>query len=142
MTEGWSHLKRGYFHTLLFEMADTDDLAQAFDAFCSFGAGSKTSSGSLNNMNSSTMDGAKWAKFCRDNDLIKGKVTSVEVDIVFNKVKGKTARKISFDEFQEALKQIAAIRYKSTDNLSEQYRKIVNHVIESSPKPLTKGTTV
>ena len=67
-----------------------DNLFEVFDSFCAFG-----SARNLSNVSEGPqMDGSKWAKFCRDNKLIQGQVTTTEVDIIFNKVKGKTARKI------------------------------------------------
>jgi hypothetical protein len=60
-------------------------LQEVFEEFCAFGsARGKSSSQDLSA--GPTMDGARFAKFCKDCNLIKGKVTTVEVDITFNKV--------------------------------------------------------
>jgi hypothetical protein len=60
-----------------------DELNQVFDQFCAFGGG-KSSSGNL--ASGAQMTGANFAKFCKDCNLIKGKITTVEVDITFSKV--------------------------------------------------------
>lgn len=59
------------------------------------------------------MIGAKFAKFTRDCDIVDKVITPTEVDITFNKVKGKTERKIGFSQFQEALKQISRKKFPS-----------------------------
>jgi hypothetical protein len=86
------------------------------------------------------MDGSKWAKFCRENNLIVGKVTTTEVDIIFNKVKVKAARKITFGEFQAALRVIAAHRYPSL-NPTAQFNKIGAHICQSESGPSTNSST-
>lgn len=90
--------------------------------------------------------GSKWAKFCRDNQLIAGKVTSTEgpnkltvVDIVFNKVKAKNSRKIDFKDFQAALKLIAATRYPS-NNPTEQFQQIGRHLTHKDSRPIANAT--
>ena len=57
------------------------------------------------------MDGAKWAKFCRDTGLQNKKTfTSMQVDIVFSKVKAKGERKIRFEEFKDACPMVAEMK--------------------------------
>ncbi|XP_067853549.1 tubulin polymerization-promoting protein family member 3-like [Heptranchias perlo] len=59
------------------------------------------------------MNGKNWAKICKDCKVIDGKtVTSTDVDIVFSKVKSKSARVISFEEFKMALAELAVKRFK------------------------------
>uniref|UniRef100_UPI00398E71ED tubulin polymerization-promoting protein family member 3-like isoform X3 n=1 Tax=Pristiophorus japonicus TaxID=55135 RepID=UPI00398E71ED len=59
------------------------------------------------------MTGKNWAKLCKDCKIIDGKaVTSTDVDIVFSKVKAKTARIITFEEFKNALAELAPKRFK------------------------------
>ncbi len=50
-----------------------------FRDFCAFGAGAKGSQ--------PLMDGAKFAKLCRDMKLLDKRLTATDVDIIFNKVK-------------------------------------------------------
>ncbi|KAI8613955.1 p25-alpha-domain-containing protein [Chytriomyces sp. MP71] len=58
------------------------------------------------------MDGTKFAKFTKDTGVQDGKkVTSTEVDIVFGKVKEKTARKINYAQFEQAIGLLADKRY-------------------------------
>ncbi|XP_043969797.1 tubulin polymerization-promoting protein family member 2-like [Gambusia affinis] len=59
------------------------------------------------------MNGKNFAKICKDCHIIDGKnVTSTDVDIVFSKVKAKTARVITFEEFNQALIELAPKRFK------------------------------
>ncbi|KAK9829714.1 hypothetical protein WJX72_007506 [[Myrmecia] bisecta] len=66
------------------------------------------------------LDGAKFAKFCKETNLIDKKFTAIDVDIIFSKVKVKGARKISFGEFCAALELIAQKKGVSTDELSSK----------------------
>ncbi|XP_007477221.1 tubulin polymerization-promoting protein family member 3 [Monodelphis domestica] len=62
------------------------------------------------------MNGKNWAKLCKDCKVADGKnVTGTDVDIVFSKVKGKTARVINYEEFKKALEELAAKRFKGKD---------------------------
>ena len=54
-------------------------LEEAFRQFCSFGDGKLASS--------LMMDGAKFAKMCRDCKLLDKKLTATDVDIIFAKSK-------------------------------------------------------
>ncbi|XP_061645985.1 tubulin polymerization-promoting protein family member 3 [Phyllopteryx taeniolatus] len=59
------------------------------------------------------LNGKNWAKLCKDCKIIDGKnVSGTDVDIVFSKVKQKSSRVINFDEFQQALKELAPQRFK------------------------------
>lgn len=69
------------------------DLHSCFRAFCS---------------NKDEMDGKEFAKMTKDVGFIDSKFTTTDVDIIFAKVKDKTARKITFEQFKNALKEIAA----------------------------------
>ena len=53
-------------------------LEQVFRDFCAFGSGKDTVP---------LMDNAKFAKLTRDTKVLDKKVTSTDVDIIFNKVK-------------------------------------------------------
>ena len=52
-------------------------LENVFKQFCAFGAGGAAA----------MMDGAKFAKLCRDTKLLDKKLTSTDVDIIFAKAK-------------------------------------------------------
>lgn len=60
-------------------MASSQSLEQVFKSFCSFGSGSKDEV--------PMMDGAKFAKLCRDLKLLDKKLTPTDVDIIFSKCK-------------------------------------------------------
>ncbi|CAK0783737.1 hypothetical protein CVIRNUC_006936 [Coccomyxa viridis] len=80
------------------EPAAEKDLLKAFCSFASFGAREHTEE----------MDGAKFAKLCRDSKLLSRTVTASDADLFFAKVKTKGARKINFQQFVDALSLIAA----------------------------------
>ena len=61
------------------KMAKRSPLEETFREFCAFGAGSKDST--------ALMDGAKFAKLCRDMKLLDKKLTPTDVDIIFAKSK-------------------------------------------------------
>ena len=57
------------------------------------------------------MDGAKWAKFCRETGLQNRRtLDAVQVDLIFSKVKTRGERKISFEEFKDAVAMVAEMR--------------------------------
>ncbi|XP_024275916.1 tubulin polymerization-promoting protein family member 3-like [Oncorhynchus tshawytscha] len=59
------------------------------------------------------MNGKNFVKLCKDCRVIDGKnVTATDVDIVFTKVKAKTARVITFEQFSQALSELAPKRFK------------------------------
>ncbi|KAJ8383675.1 hypothetical protein AAFF_G00216460 [Aldrovandia affinis] len=59
------------------------------------------------------LNGKSFVKLCKDCHVIDGKnVTSTDVDIVFSKVKAKTARVITFEQFNQALVELAPKRFK------------------------------
>ncbi|XP_018607341.1 tubulin polymerization-promoting protein family member 3-like [Scleropages formosus] len=59
------------------------------------------------------MNGKNFVKLCKDCRIIDSKnVTSTDVDIVFSKVKAKTARVITFEQFNQALIELAPKRFK------------------------------
>lgn len=58
------------------------------------------------------LDGSRFVKLFKDAGLVDGKViTTTELDIVFNKVKGKNERKINFAQFRQACKLLARKKY-------------------------------
>uniref|UniRef100_A0A3P8VVK4 Tubulin polymerization-promoting protein family member 2 n=1 Tax=Cynoglossus semilaevis TaxID=244447 RepID=A0A3P8VVK4_CYNSE len=59
------------------------------------------------------MNGKNFAKLCKDCHVIDGKnVTATDVDIIFSKVKAKSARVITFEQFNQALTELAPKRFK------------------------------
>ncbi|XP_071779421.1 tubulin polymerization-promoting protein family member 2 [Centroberyx gerrardi] len=59
------------------------------------------------------MNGKNFAKLCKDCRIIDGKnVTATDIDIVFSKVKAKSVRVITFEQFNQALAELAPKRFK------------------------------
>lgn len=54
------------------------------------------------------MDGFRFVKLCREAGLIDSRFGTTAADLVFAKVKTKGAKKISYEQFNEALAMIAA----------------------------------
>ncbi|XP_013361335.1 PREDICTED: probable palmitoyltransferase ZDHHC11 isoform X11 [Chinchilla lanigera] len=85
------------------------------------------------------MHGKNWSKLCRDCHVIDGKsVTVTDVDIVFSKIKGKSCRTITFEQFQEALEELATKRFK--DKSKEEAVHEVHRLIEGR-SPIISGVT-
>ncbi|XP_062328097.1 tubulin polymerization-promoting protein family member 3 [Osmerus eperlanus] len=85
------------------------------------------------------MNGKNWAKLCKDCKIIDGKnVTSTDVDIVFTKVKAKTSRVITYEEFQKALEELAPKRFKGQSK--EEALNSVYKLIEGK-EPTNVGVT-
>ncbi|KAJ3178317.1 hypothetical protein HDU87_003629 [Geranomyces variabilis] len=119
-------------------MSDIDLLKEVYVAFCAFGSNRNLASSS--DVQGPTMDGAKFAKFARDNKLIDNKkVTSTDVDIIFNKVKPKGARKLDWNTFLEGLTQIAEKK-----NPGKQGRdaldSLIGLIIKKGGGPIATGT--
>nr|XP_043886133.1 tubulin polymerization-promoting protein family member 3-like [Solea senegalensis] len=74
------------------------------------------------------LNGKNWNKLCKDCKIIDGKnVTGTDVDIIFSKVKQKTSRVITYEEFQKALQELAPKRFKgqSKEEALESIYKLV-----------------
>ncbi|XP_023680078.1 tubulin polymerization-promoting protein isoform X2 [Paramormyrops kingsleyae] len=74
------------------------------------------------------MHGKNWSKLCKDCGVIDGKsITLTDVDIVFSKVKKKSCRTITFDQFKEALMELAMKRFKekSAEDAAEEIFKMI-----------------
>ncbi|XP_038125360.1 tubulin polymerization-promoting protein isoform X1 [Cyprinodon tularosa] len=85
------------------------------------------------------MHGKNWSKLCKDCGVIDGKnVTLTDVDIVFTKVKKKSCRTITFDEFKVALGELARKKYK--EKSGEDAEAEVFKLIEGKG-PIIAGVT-
>ncbi|KAL3900861.1 MAG: hypothetical protein SGCHY_001031 [Lobulomycetales sp.] len=120
-------------------MASVQDLRDLFESFCSFGSNRNLATGSSSNLSGDMqMDNARFSKFCKDCKVIEGKkITSTDVDILFNKIKTKGARKITWVEFQEAFATLAEMRYPSK-NARDAYQSLL-HVV-SNEGPVARAT--
>lgn len=90
------------------------------------------------------MDGSKFAKFCRDANLVDGKcIDSTEVDLMFNRVKSKNERKINFQQFQMALYSFSKKRCQYFDKKDENtvFRELLEQVI-LCPGPMLASVTL
>ncbi|XP_041843278.1 tubulin polymerization-promoting protein isoform X1 [Melanotaenia boesemani] len=85
------------------------------------------------------MHGKNWSKLCKDCGVIDGKnITLTDVDIVFSKVKKKSCRTITFDEFKAALGELARKKYK--EKTGEEAEAEVVKLIEGKA-PIIAGVT-
>ena len=134
-------------------MANTQELYATFENFATFGSSRNLATGSTTDMNGPTLDGkwqrnisiilgSKFAKFARDAGLLGKSVTTTDIDIIFNQVKSKTARRIDFEQFKIALRLIAEKRYGKTKPSDEAYTALVSQIIESGSRPLAKATVI
>nr|XP_004672419.1 tubulin polymerization-promoting protein family member 2 [Jaculus jaculus] len=103
---------------------------KTFRQFAAFGE-SSSSGTEMNNKN--------FSKLCRDCGIMDNKaVTSTDVDIVFSKVKAKSARTITFQQFQEAMKELGQKRFKGK-NPDEALEGI--YQLMEGKVPATTGVT-
>ena len=141
-------------------MATLEDLRETYERFLAFGSNRNLSS--LENLtlgSSCTMDGAKWAKFCRDSGIIDGKsITStgniflytqhivnirytLDIDIIFNKVKGKGSRRIDSSTFVEAVEMLSQMKYSSRAP-SDAFSTLLYDICIKSNGPSNKSSVV
>ncbi|KAM7040450.1 tubulin polymerization-promoting protein family member 3 isoform 1-T2 [Acridotheres tristis] len=112
------------------ENAEMASLEESFRKFAIYGDTKATGQ---------EMNGKNWAKLCKDCKVTDGKsVTSTDVDIVFSKVKGKTARVINYEEFKKALEELAPKRFKDKSK-EEAYEAICQLV--AGKEPINVGVT-
>jgi len=78
------------------------------------------------------MDGKTFAKLAKDTKLINKSLTSTDIDLIFAKAKDKTARKITFKQFEAALELVATKRGCSAED--------VHGIVLSNGGPKFAGT--
>ena len=78
------------------------------------------------------MDGKSFAKMCKDTKLIDKKLTATDVDLIFAKSKGKTDRRITFDQWLTALGHCAEKKGVGAD--------AVHTKVAASKGPILAGT--
>lgn len=106
-------------------------MEELFKSFCAFGADKSGAAGAA------TLDGAKFAKMTKDLKLLDKNLTSTDVDIIFTKVKPKTERKITFAQFQEALKLLAEKKF---PGCADGLEKLQTKMLEGKG-PMAHGVT-
>jgi hypothetical protein len=80
------------------------------------------------------INGAKFAKFCRDNKLAGSKLSSTDIDLIFAKSKPKGFRKLNFEQFRHiAMPLVATTR-------GSDLTKIMKHICKNGGGPVFKGT--
>ncbi|XP_033476135.1 tubulin polymerization-promoting protein family member 3 [Epinephelus lanceolatus] len=114
-------------------MAESADMEQLLTSFKKFAVhGDMKATGK-------ELNGKNWAKLCKDCKIIDGKnVTGTDVDIVFSKVKQKTSRVITYEEFQRALEELASKRFKGQS--TEKARDSIFKLVEGK-EPTNVGVT-
>jgi hypothetical protein len=66
------------------------------------------------------MDGKTFAKLAKDTKILDKALTATDIDLIFTKVKDKTARKINIAQFHKAVAECAAKKKISVEQLSAQ----------------------
>lgn len=118
-------------------MAENADLASLEESFRKFAVYGDTKA------TGQEMNGKNWAKVCKDCKVIDGKtITSTDVDIVFSKVKAKTARVINYEEFKKALEELSTKKYKGKSK-EEAFEAICQLIAGKEPTNVgvTKATS-
>ena len=91
-------------YILFATMDTTTHLQLVFQYYCRFGR--------TGGHYDATMDSFQFGKLTRDcPGLLDDLITPTEVDLVFIKVKAKTARRITFSQFLDALSALATVKY-------------------------------
>ncbi|XP_035678571.1 tubulin polymerization-promoting protein family member 3-like isoform X2 [Branchiostoma floridae] len=110
------------------DAVDMDAFAESFKAFAIQGD-TKATGKDMTNKN--------WAKMCKDCKVIDGKkVTGTDVDIVFSKVKDKSARTITLGQCKTALEELSAKRFPKDDEGKNKTFALI-----AGKKPGTTGAT-
>lgn len=66
------------------------------------------------------MDGKTFAKMAKDCKILDKKLTATDMDLIFAKVKAKTARKITYAQFENGIGECAAKKGISAEALVEK----------------------
>ncbi|OEH75414.1 tubulin polymerization-promoting protein family member 3 [Cyclospora cayetanensis] len=80
------------------------------------------------------MDGRTFTKILKDSKVLDSKVTAVDADLIFAKVKSKGAKKINYAEFEEALRLVAAKKGVEVGKVQAEIAK------EGAEGPVLHGT--
>jgi len=66
------------------------------------------------------MDGKTFAKMAKDTKILDKKLTATDIDLIFAKVKDKTARKITYQQFVNGITECASKKGITFDALSDK----------------------
>ncbi|CRG97003.1 p25-alpha family protein, putative [Plasmodium gallinaceum] len=84
--------------------------------------------------NASDMDSRTFVKILKDSNLLNKKLTTVDADLTFARVKTKGAKRINYNQFVEAIRSLV-------DKHSLDYDKFVEQLCsEASNGPILYGT--
>ena len=70
------------------------------------------------------LDRSKFAKLCRDSELLGRECTAVDVDVIFSRVTRRNM-KMDFQDFADALTLVAYKRYPYTPSVERNLLKVV-----------------
>uniref|UniRef100_A0AAR2LGS4 Tubulin polymerization-promoting protein family member 3 n=2 Tax=Pygocentrus nattereri TaxID=42514 RepID=A0AAR2LGS4_PYGNA len=122
-----------FFLCRIAKMAESTDVDELLNAFKRFAVHGDTKA------SGKEMNGKNWAKLCKDCKVIDGKnITSTDVDIVFTKVKAKSSRVMTYEEFQKALEELAPKKFKGQSK--EEALQSIYKLIEGK-EPTNVGVT-
>lgn len=92
--------------------------------------------------NAGLMSGKVWAKLCKDCHLIDKNLSSAIVDLVFNQIKPKGGRTITFKVFCEGLDKLGSYKYQAefkSGGAAATTPKLVE-LINKQKVPVSTGT--
>ena len=72
---------------------------------------------------SNEMDGRQFAKVMKDCGILDKKFTATDVDLLFAKIKDPSARKINFNQFDQAIGNIAVKKGTSKELIYQSLRE-------------------
>ena len=84
------------------------------------------------------MEGKQFAKLSKDSKMLTKTFTSTDIDLIFAKVKDKTARRITYLQFQQAIELCAAKCNQSTEDMIEKLLKSGGPVFQGTKAEAVK----
>ena len=86
----------------------------------------------------SEMDGKTFAKLAKDTKLLDKKLTATDIDLIFAKIKDKSLRTITYDQFQKGLEHCAAKKGISFDDVVNIVTKVGGPVFNATKPEYNK----
>ncbi|KAJ3273939.1 hypothetical protein HDV01_003770 [Terramyces sp. JEL0728] len=103
-------------------------IKETFESFCKFGGGSDLK----------TMDGTRFAKFCKDCSITDSKLKQHQIDIIFNKIKSPKERRITQSQFIDGLVLVAESKYPEMGEFA--FYQLFMDIFESGGAPKLSET--
>lgn len=97
--------------------AQISSLKQSFVQWATFG--------DRENKKPYKMGSSHWIKLCKDCGIVSKKLTPVDADLIFAKVKSKGQQRIHFGQFLDAL-QLVSIKLQTDDGIMSVIQKILD----------------